>query len=257
MVTKRWLIVGGGFSGSVLAERISTVLGHEVDLIDKRNHIAGNAHDYQCAGVFVGPYGPHIFHTNSDRVWNYLSKFTEWTPYRHTVKAAVPRGLVHLPFNLESLRLALPSRRDILNALLAHRGLARQPAGVGLHVAEGAAGLLMIRVDLEHDRQLGVHLVLEVVIAAPHRERVVTLGIGLPDLLGHRLVDVAGRLPLLDAEDVLLVDGRLDPGGRPDCDTALGPLDDLALDPPGLEVDDVGAAGGTEGRRTDGAQEHE
>jgi len=72
-----WLIVGAGFTGSVLAERLATQLNKKVLLVDQRNHLGGNAFDYYDEnGVLVHQYGPHIFHTNAQYVWEYLSQFT-------------------------------------------------------------------------------------------------------------------------------------------------------------------------------------
>jgi UDP-galactopyranose mutase len=99
-----WLIVGAGYSGAVLAERIASQRSQKVMVIDSRDHIAGNAYDeVNEAGILVHKYGPHIFHTNSDRVWNYLSQFTGWRPYEHRVLGAVQGKLVSIPFNLNSL----------------------------------------------------------------------------------------------------------------------------------------------------------
>lgn len=104
-----YLIVGAGFSGSILAERIASELNQTVLLVDKRDHIAGNAHDYRDEnGILVHKYGPHIFHTNSLKVWKYLSQFTEWYPYIHRVKARVDDQLVSLPFNLYTLYEVFP-----------------------------------------------------------------------------------------------------------------------------------------------------
>ena len=73
-----WLIVGAGFVGAVLAERIASELGKKVVVIDRRKHIGGNAFDhYDDHGILVHRYGPHIFHTNSPKVWEYLSRFTQ------------------------------------------------------------------------------------------------------------------------------------------------------------------------------------
>ncbi len=72
-----WLIVGAGFTGAVLAERIATHLGERVLIVERRDHVGGNAYDYYDEnGVLVHKYGPHIFHTNSEKVWRYLSNFT-------------------------------------------------------------------------------------------------------------------------------------------------------------------------------------
>ena len=102
-----YLIVGAGFAGSVLAERLSTQLGKRVLLVDRRPHIGGNAYDEKdAAGVLMHRYGPHIFHTNSDEVANYLSHFTRWRPYEHRVLASVKQGLlVPMPINRTTLNL--------------------------------------------------------------------------------------------------------------------------------------------------------
>ncbi|HJV62113.1 MAG TPA: UDP-galactopyranose mutase [Albitalea sp.] len=99
-----YLIVGAGFAGSVLAERLARVSGLRVLLVDKRAHIGGNAHDrYDDHGVLVHPYGPHIFHTNSAEIFEYLSQFTDWRPYQHRVLASVEGQLVPLPINLDTV----------------------------------------------------------------------------------------------------------------------------------------------------------
>ncbi|SMC87743.1 UDP-galactopyranose mutase [Pedobacter africanus] len=99
-----YLIVGAGFAGSVLAERLATVANKKILLIDKRNHIAGNAYDhYDQAGILVHKYGPHIFHTNSGEVFMYLSKFTDWRNYQHRVLASLDGQLVPMPINLTTI----------------------------------------------------------------------------------------------------------------------------------------------------------
>jgi len=99
-----YLIVGAGFAGSVLAERLARVAGKKVLIIDKRNHIGGNAYDhYDKAGILVHKYGPHIFHTNSKEVFNYLSQFTEWRNYQHRVLANVDGQLFPIPINLNTI----------------------------------------------------------------------------------------------------------------------------------------------------------
>ncbi|MCS7194988.1 MAG: UDP-galactopyranose mutase, partial [Meiothermus sp.] len=106
-----WLVVGAGFTGAVLAERIASQLDQKVLVVDRRDHIGGNAYDYYDEhGVLVHKYGPHIFHTNSRKVWNYLSQFTEWRPYYHRVLASVEGRLVPVPFNLNSLYALFPPR---------------------------------------------------------------------------------------------------------------------------------------------------
>jgi UDP-galactopyranose mutase len=99
-----YLIVGAGFAGSVLAERLAAGANKKVLLIDVRNHIGGNAYDhYNDDGILVHKYGPHIFHTNSRDVFDYLSRFTEWRPYQHRVKASVDGQLVPIPINLDTI----------------------------------------------------------------------------------------------------------------------------------------------------------
>lgn len=95
-----WLVVGAGFAGSVMAERLANGLGARVLLIDKRSHIGGNAFDcYDSNGILIHQYGPHIFHTNSERIFKYLSRFTQWRPYEHRVLAAVDGQLLPIPIN--------------------------------------------------------------------------------------------------------------------------------------------------------------
>ena len=99
-----YLIVGAGFAGSVLAERLASQADKKVLLVEKRNHIGGNAYDcYDEAGVLIHKYGPHIFHTNSAEVIEYLSQFTAWRPYQHRVLANVDGRLVPLPINLDTI----------------------------------------------------------------------------------------------------------------------------------------------------------
>src|SRR5438309_7474596 len=99
-----YLIVGAGFAGSVLAERLASQAGKKVLIIDVRNHIGGNAYDlHDAAGVLIHRYGPHIFHTNSAKVFDYLSQFTEWRPYQHRVRASVDGQLLPIPINLDTV----------------------------------------------------------------------------------------------------------------------------------------------------------
>jgi len=98
-----WLIVGAGFAGSILAERLAAH-GQRVMIIDKRPHIAGNAYDrVDEAGLLIHEYGPHIFHTNSTMVFDYLSRFTEWRFYEHRVQGRVDAKLVPIPINLDTV----------------------------------------------------------------------------------------------------------------------------------------------------------
>jgi UDP-galactopyranose mutase len=98
-----YLIVGAGFAGAVLAERLAGV-GKKVILVDRRNHIGGNAYDhYNEDGILVHRYGPHIFHTNCDRIFGYLSQFTEWFQYEHRVLAHVDGQLLPIPINRDTV----------------------------------------------------------------------------------------------------------------------------------------------------------
>jgi UDP-galactopyranose mutase len=95
-----WLIVGAGFAGSVLAERLATQRNERVLVIDRRPHVGGNAYDrYNEDGLLIHEYGPHIFHTNSAQIFDYLSNFTEWRDYSHRVLAEVDGQLVPIPIN--------------------------------------------------------------------------------------------------------------------------------------------------------------
>ncbi len=98
------LIVGAGFAGSVLAERLAAGSGKRVLLIDRRPHIGGNAYDqHDAAGVLIHPYGPHIFHTNSQAILDYLSRFTEWRSYEHRVLAQVRGMELPMPINRQTV----------------------------------------------------------------------------------------------------------------------------------------------------------
>jgi len=97
------LVVGAGFSGAVVAERLANH-GFDVLVIDKRPHIAGNAYDtHDPHGVLIHPYGPHIFHTNGMRIAEYLSQFTRWRPYEHRVLAKVEEQLLPIPINIDTV----------------------------------------------------------------------------------------------------------------------------------------------------------
>ena len=99
-----YLIVGAGFAGAVLAERLATQANKKVLIVDKRSHIGGNAFDfYNDEGILVHKYGPHIFHTNSRDIFTYLGQFTPWRPYEHKVLASVDGMLVPIPINLNTI----------------------------------------------------------------------------------------------------------------------------------------------------------
>ncbi|BAZ66849.1 MAG: UDP-galactopyranose mutase [Pelatocladus maniniholoensis HA4357-MV3] len=120
-----WLIIGAGYSSCVLAERIATQLAQQVLVVERRDHIGGNAYDfYNEHGILVHKYGPHIFHTKSKKAWDYLSQFTEWRHYYHHVLGVVEGKKVPIPFNLNSLYALFPPHyaQKLENLLLEHFG---------------------------------------------------------------------------------------------------------------------------------------
>lgn len=115
-----YLIVGAGFAGAVMAERLASQLNKKVLIVEKRNHIAGNAFDeYDEHGILVHRYGPHIFHTNSKEVFEYLSQFTEWIPYEHKVLAKIGNELYPIPINRITInklyKLNLKTENEVKN----------------------------------------------------------------------------------------------------------------------------------------------
>jgi UDP-galactopyranose mutase len=101
--TRPWLIVGAGYAGSVVARELADA-GRRVLVIDKRPHVAGNAYDeHDAHGVLIHRYGPHIFHTNGQRIVEFLSRFTEWRPYEHRVRGVVDGKLYPFPINRDTL----------------------------------------------------------------------------------------------------------------------------------------------------------
>ena len=116
------LVVGAGFAGSVIAERLATSMGQRVLVVDRRPHIGGNAYDHlNDAGLLVHRYGPHIFHTNSRMVFDYLSRFTQWRPYEHRVLAQVGADLLPIPINRTTVNrfFGLDLAQDRVDAFLA------------------------------------------------------------------------------------------------------------------------------------------
>ena len=119
-----YLVVGAGFAGGVLAERLANGMGKKVLVIDKRDHVGGNTFDYlDESGILVHKYGPHIFHTNSTEVVQYLSKFTEWHEYEHRVLAEIDGKLLPIPINLDTINkmYGLELDADGMKAFLAAR----------------------------------------------------------------------------------------------------------------------------------------
>ena len=138
-----YFIVGAGFAGSVLAERLANGSGKRVLICDKRPHIAGNAYDcYNDDGILIHKYGPHIFHTNAVDVFEYLSKFTEWREYQHRVLAHVDGMLVPIPINLDTINklygLSLSSRE--VKEFFAEARERREPLRTSEDVVVNAVG---------------------------------------------------------------------------------------------------------------------
>jgi UDP-galactopyranose mutase len=113
----KFLVVGAGFAGAVIARELADAIDCHVDVIDVRPHLAGNAYEKTCSetGAKYHVYGPHIFHTNDARIYDYLSRFTEWLPYKHKVLASVEGvGDVPLPVNADTISLL--TGKSIANA---------------------------------------------------------------------------------------------------------------------------------------------
>lgn len=103
------LVVGAGFSGATIANLLATELNEEVVVIDSKDHIAGNCYDYKDEnGITIHKYGSHIFHTNNEKVWNFISKFTEFNTYMHKVYANIDGIETTIPFNINTLYDVFP-----------------------------------------------------------------------------------------------------------------------------------------------------
>ncbi|GHV02809.1 UDP-galactopyranose mutase [Clostridia bacterium] len=115
---KNALIVGSGLSGAAAARALAEK-GYRVQVIEKLPHIGGNAYDYTEEGILLHKYGPHIYHTNFPAVHEFLSRFTEWTPYAHKVVARIDGKFVPVPFNLTSLETLFPKEEaDYIKVVL-------------------------------------------------------------------------------------------------------------------------------------------
>lgn len=108
-----YLVVGAGLAGATMAERLATQLDARVLVVDRRPHVAGNAHDpLDESGLRIHRYGPHIFHTNAPHVVEYLSQFTAWRPYEHHVLARVRDRVVPIPINRVTLERLFDLKLD-------------------------------------------------------------------------------------------------------------------------------------------------
>ncbi|MFL5421089.1 MAG: UDP-galactopyranose mutase [Myxococcales bacterium] len=138
-----YMIIGAGFAGSVLAERLAAGSGKKVVIVDRRPHIGGNAYDcHDAQGILIHKYGPHIFHTNSKEVFDYLSRFTDWRQYQHRVRASVDGMLVPVPINLDTVNalygLSLNSQQ--LTQFFADRAERRESVKTSEDVIVGKVG---------------------------------------------------------------------------------------------------------------------
>ncbi|MBP1745159.1 MAG: UDP-galactopyranose mutase [Firmicutes bacterium] len=114
------IVAGAGFAGAVAARELAERGNKKVLLVEKRSHIGGNSYDeLDDAGILIHKYGPHIFHTNLARAYNYLSRFTQWRDYQHEVAGNVYGKLIPVPFNLNSLHMVYESEKaDRLEKML-------------------------------------------------------------------------------------------------------------------------------------------
>lgn len=135
-----FLIVGAGFAGAVLAERLAKH-GKKILLVEKRNHLGGNCYDYlDSSGILVHKYGPHIFHTNSSEVWDYLSQFTNWHFYVHRVLANFNEEKITLPANLNTVYELFTKEQaeSIEKKLIEHYGEGQKISIISLRKTEDA-----------------------------------------------------------------------------------------------------------------------
>jgi UDP-galactopyranose mutase len=119
------VVIGAGLSGAVMAERFASQQNKKVLVLEQRDHVAGNCFDFKNGhGITVHQYGPHLFHTNNEKVWEYLSQFTKWQAYEHKVLSSIDGQLVPLPFNLNTLHqlYSKSEAQTIENLLIEHYG---------------------------------------------------------------------------------------------------------------------------------------
>lgn len=124
-----FIIIGAGFAGSVLAERLATQRQKRILVIDKRRHIGGNCYDcFDEHGVLIHQYGPHLFHTDNKEVFDYLGRFTEWLKYQHHVLAFIDGQNVPAPFNLNAIDQLFPSglAQALTAKLITHYGYGKK-----------------------------------------------------------------------------------------------------------------------------------
>ncbi len=109
----KFVVIGGGFSGAVFAERVAEMLNEQILIVEKREHIGGNSYDYKSEeGIFVHKYGPHIFHTDYDIVWDYLLNFSSFNNYKHKVLAYIDGKYIKLPFDFQGIEEFFKERKE-------------------------------------------------------------------------------------------------------------------------------------------------
>jgi UDP-galactopyranose mutase len=129
---KNILIVGAGISGATIARELANK-GYTITIIEKRNHIAGNCYDYvNKSGILMNKYGPHLFHTNSERVWSYVNQFSEWTPWKHKVYGCIDNVYFPVPVNIDSVNILCGTdikSEDEMKSWLAEHTIPCSPEG--------------------------------------------------------------------------------------------------------------------------------
>lgn len=103
-MTTKFCVIGAGFTGSIVAEKLAAS-GYQVDVYETRSHVAGNCYTYRDkdTGILVHKYGPHIFHTDSEKVWSYISQYSKFIPFSNKVKAVTGGKVYSLPINLHTI----------------------------------------------------------------------------------------------------------------------------------------------------------
>jgi UDP-galactopyranose mutase len=110
-----WIVVGSGFAGSVTANILAEKMKQRVLVVEERDHIGGNAYDYtNSEGILIHKYGPHLFHTQSEKIWNYINKFSEWYEYRHKVIAKFDNFELPLPVNFNSIEILFGNNAETI-----------------------------------------------------------------------------------------------------------------------------------------------
>jgi UDP-galactopyranose mutase len=136
-----YLIVGAGLAGCVLAERISAVCEQRVLVVDLRDHVGGNCYDYHDEhGILLHAYGPHWFHTNSERVFHYLSRFTTWRHHFHVVQSYVDGQHLPMPVNIDTLNLLYGLRLRTADEMQAYLDSVREPIETPRNAEEQVTG---------------------------------------------------------------------------------------------------------------------